>query len=77
MTLQQFNNLHIEISNPTFKTYRIMYKFGAWVSKETIAAESDMEAVFDADQIIKGSNLQGGEHGVALFCGNRLVKSYR
>lgn len=77
MTLQQINNLHIEVSNPTCNTYRLMYKFGAWVSKETIAAESDKEAVFDADQIIKGSDLQGWEHGVALFCGNRMVKSYR
>jgi hypothetical protein len=60
----------------TLKTYKVMYFFGAWVTKETFAAESDKEAIFDADMIISNSNLNDWQHGVALFCGNRKVKTY-
>lgn len=60
----------------TFKTYKVMYFFGAWISKETFAAESDAEAIFDADMIFESSRLQNWQHGVALWCGNRLVKRY-
>ena len=66
----------IPMSNPTFKTYRLMYKFGAWVTKTTIVAECDKEAIFDADDAFNKSRLQGWQHGVALFCGNRVVKTY-
>ncbi len=61
----------------TLKTYKVMYFFGAWVTKETIAAESDKEAIFDADMIISESRLNNWQHGVALFCGNRKVKTYK
>lgn len=54
-----------------------MYFFGAWVTKETFAAESDKEAIFDADMIISESRLNDWQHGVALFCGNRKVKTYK
>lgn len=53
-----------------------MYYFGAWITKEVIIAESDQEAVFDADASIADSRLSGWQHGVALFCGNRKVKQY-
>ena len=59
------------------RTYKFMYKFGVWISKETFAAESDKEAIFDADMIFANSNLKDWNHGVTLFCGNRLVKRYR
>lgn len=61
---------------PQFHTYKLMYKFGAWISKETFAAESDKEAIFDADMTFAASRLQSWANGVALFCGNRLVKRY-
>ena len=57
-------------------TYKLMYKFGAWITKETIAAESDKEAIFDADMTFAASRLQSWENGVALFCGVRIVKRY-
>ena len=60
----------------TLKTYKVMYFFGAWITKETFAAESDKEAIFDADMFISESNLNDWQHGVALFCGNRKVKTY-
>lgn len=59
------------------RTYKFMYMFGCWISKETFASESDKEAIFDADMIFANSRLQDWNHGVALFSGNRLVKRYR
>lgn len=62
----------------TFKTYKLMYQFGAWLSKETFAAESDAEAIFDADAIFNSDKaLQNWNYKVALWCGNRMVKQYR
>lgn len=51
--------------------------FGAWVTKSVIYAENDAEAIFDADMDFSDSRLGEWKHGVALFCGNRMVKSYR
>jgi len=56
------------------KEYRVMYFFGAWVTKSVIPAESDKEAIFDA-QDDAASLMQKG-FKVALFCGNRKVMSY-
>lgn len=61
---------------PQTREYRLMYLFGAWVTKEVIYAESDAEAVFDADMTFASSNLGNWRYGVALFCGNRMVKHY-
>ena len=61
---------------PSTREYRLMYLFGAWVTKEVIIAESDAEAVFDADMTFASSNLGNRQYGVALFCGNRKVKKY-
>lgn len=58
------------------REYRLMYNFGAWITKEIIAAESDAEAIFDADMTFANSNLENWKYGVALFCGNREVKRY-
>ena len=69
-------DMNITLSTPTFKTYKLMYFFGAWITKEVIAAENDAEAVFDADQTFADSNLSGWKYGVALFCGNRKIKEY-
>ena len=54
-----------------------MYIFGAWITKARFAAESDAEAIFDADAIFSNSNLKNWTHGVALFRGNKRVKIYR
>ncbi len=67
----------VKMSEPTFKTYKVMYKFGAWVTKATFAAENDTEAIHDADEIFNASGLQNWAHGVALFSGNKMIKQYR
>lgn len=54
-----------------------MYQFGAWVTKEVFAAETEKEAIFDADMTFNNSKLTTWEHGVALFCGNKLIKRYK
>ena len=54
--------------------YRLMYMYGAWVTAEVIIAESDKEAITDAQDAVK--RLQGWKNGVALFCGNRLVHRF-
>lgn len=55
------------------KEYRLMYYVGVWFTSERFCAESDAEAIFDADMAEKKAQdrLQ-----YALFCGNRLVKRY-
>ena len=68
--------MNITLSNTNTKEYRLMYCFGTWVTKEVIIAESDQEAVFDADASFSDSNLSGWKYGVALFCGNRKIKEY-
>lgn len=68
--------MNTTFSNPTLKTYRLMYFFGVWVTKESFAAESDAEAIFDADMIFADSKLTDWQHGVALFCDDRRVKDY-
>lgn len=70
-------NTSITLSNPTFRTYKLMYFFGTWITKEVLTAENDAEAIFDADMVFANSQLTGWQHGVALFCGNRKVKTYR
>lgn len=62
-------------SNPTTREYRVMYLFGAWVTKEVIFAESDEEAKFDA--AAAAESLKNWPYAVALFCGNRKVVSYK
>lgn len=59
----------------TLKTYKVMYYFGAWISKETFAAESDAEAIFDADMIVATAPAKD-KLTYALFQGNRKVKTY-
>jgi hypothetical protein len=59
------------------KEYKLMYFFGGWVTSSVICAECDAEAIFDADSDFNNSKLQNWSHGVALWCGNRKVKTYR
>ncbi len=55
------------------KEYRLMYLFGAWVTSDVLHAESDAEAIHDADELprVASDKLQ-----YVLFCGNRRVKTY-
>ena len=59
------------------KEYCIYYWFGFWHPTKSFYAESDAEAIFDADaEFANNKNLQNWKHDVALFCGNRKVKQY-
>lgn len=58
------------------KEYKLMYMFGAWVTREIIIAECDSEAIYDATAFFNDSKLQDWKHGVALFRGNRLVHRF-
>jgi len=71
-----FTNITIN-ETPALKTYRLMYFFGTWVTKSIIPAECDNEAIFDADDEYSESNLNNWQYPVALWCGNRKVKSYK
>lgn len=55
-----------EYSN--MKTYKLMYFFGVWHTAETYAAESDDEAIHDADWDYnhRHNDLRGWRYGVAL-----------
>lgn len=61
----------------TVREYRLKYLFGAWVTHARIFAESDEEAIFDAEAEFNKSGLPGWRYGVALFCGNRRVKTFK
>lgn len=63
----------IKPTAPKTKEYRLMYLFGAWVTSSKIYAETDEEAIFDADDEPRKA---ADELPYALFCGRRLVKLY-
>ena len=71
MKTANFFNKEITIN---VKEYRLMYFFGAWITKAIIPAESDREAIFDAHET--AASMKDWKYGVALFCGNRMVKEY-
>ena len=71
-----FSNIKIELSESVeTKEYRLKYLFGAWVTKCVICAESDEEAIFDADEAMQNA-LAKDKLEYALVCGNRIVKRY-
>lgn len=58
------------------REYNLMYYTGVWMTACKLYAESDAEAIFDADDYMK-SEATAKEHVVyALFDGNRKVKTY-
>jgi hypothetical protein len=63
-------------TNLTTKEYRLMYYYCAWVTSSIIIAESDEEAIHDADAIMAERNVSNFRGNIALFCGNRKVKKY-
>ena len=51
-----------------FREYRLMYRWGAWVTHCKISAESDLEALHDAKEIFETTKtLKGWPYEVALF----------
>lgn len=63
--------------NPEVQEYRLMYLFGAWITKERIYAETDEEAIHDADEVYKeAKSLHEWRYRVALMQGDRVVKEY-
>ena len=57
------------------KTYKVMYYFGTWMTHEVITAESDAEAIFDADMSVATAPAKD-KLTYALWQGNRKVKTY-
>lgn len=67
----------MEIKNPRVKEYRIMYLWGVWITHAKVYAETDEEAIFDADEVFKNAkNLHNWKMGVCLIQGDRFVKTY-
>lgn len=71
----------------TMITFNLKYNFGAWVNALEIVAETVEEAIFDADQYMKGEALvmENGELvfsrpckklKYSLFRDNELIKAY-
>lgn len=65
---------NITLSTPAVKEYRLMYFFGAWITSRRFYAETDAEAIYDAEAEFP-ANLENWR-GVALFQGNRRVKEF-
>lgn len=75
-TIKMLNN-KINITEREYKTYRLMYLFGAWVTKAEWSCESDDEAIYDATACYGASKLSGWAYSVALFEGSRMVKLFK
>ena len=75
--INAMNSVKISNKLPKMKEYRLRYFFGTWVTKSIIPAECDKEAIFDADEVYSESNINNWQYPVALWCGNRKVKSYK
>ena len=76
-TMTHFSKIldEIKLYEPTLKTYRVMYYFGAWLTHKTITAENDAEAIHDADEIMQKAPAKD-KLTYALWDGNRKVKVY-
>lgn len=56
------------------KNYKLMYLYGAWITAANIYAETDAEAIFDAEDELK--NKRAKQLRYALWDGNRMVKEF-
>lgn len=72
--MDTLTNIHIS-KDIKVKEYKLMYLFGAWITKAVIYAENDVEAIFDAEEAYKNSRLEGWPYEVALYCENRKVRT--
>ena len=76
--INAMNSVKISNELPAMKSYRLMYFFGVWTTKAIFHAENDAEAIHDCDEVYnENGNLTNWQYPVALFCGNRKVKSYK
>lgn len=73
----------IQVCGPTTREYRLMYRWGAWVTHSRIFAENDAEAVHDAREDFEGAeSLKNWPFEVVLFetgtrGGWRRVKTFK
>ena len=76
--INAMNSVKTSNELPAMKSYRLMYFFGVWTTKAIFHAENDTEAIHDCDEIYNDAcQLKNWQYPVALFCGNRKVKSYK
>ena len=76
--INAMNSVKISIELPKMKEYRLRYFFGTWLTSSIIIAENDAEAIHDCDEVYnENGNLANWQYPVALWCGNRKVKSYK
>lgn len=74
--LRSLNSITAMITDLHIYEYRVMsYYMGAWWTKFKIYAETDKEAIFDADNYVSEKGTQG--YRTALCFGNRFVKRYQ
>ena len=76
MFTQEIKTKNMNELRNCLKEYRLMYMFGAWITRDIVIAEDDAEAIFDATDLFNESKLQNWQHGVALWQGNRLVHRF-
>ena len=73
----------IKICEPKTREYRLLYRWGAWVTHCKIFAESDLEAIHDARDIFETTKtLKTWPYEVALFetgarGGWRRIKTFK
>lgn len=73
----------IQVCGPKTREYRLMYRWGAWVTHCKVIAENDLEAVHDARRVFETTEiLAGWPYEVALFetksrGGWRRVKTFK
>lgn len=72
--------LNITLNTPNTTEYRLMYIYGGWHTDIKIFAESDKEAIFDADaRFAENKALRNWKYSVVLwdYTYGRRVKQYR
>ena len=67
-----FQNIKVSEEINT-KEYRLVYCYGIWYTAEKIFAESDAEAIFDADN---NPRIANDKLEYRLICGNKTIKTY-
>lgn len=67
-----FQNIKVSEKINT-KEYKLVYRYGIWYTAEKIFAESDKEAIFDADN---NPRIANDKLEYRLICGNKTIKVY-
>lgn len=58
------------------REYRLMYLFGVWITSSKIYAETDKEAIFDADCEMANIKPSGLYYALWDIKAKKIVKSY-